>query len=162
MMPVVRISEETWGRLKQWAEPLEDSPDDVVKRILDMADAHKVCQIQEVPSKSKPIKETSTVGRRISRGKKVPDTDYFPVILEAIYDLGGSGKMEDVLRLVESKMQRLFSDVDYQTLNSGSDVRWRNTAQWARFKLVERGLLRNDSPRGIWELTNQGTREVER
>ena len=30
MMPVIRISEKTWERLKSYARPLEDSADDVV------------------------------------------------------------------------------------------------------------------------------------
>ena len=35
MSPVIRISDETWERLKSFARPLEDSADDVVRRALD-------------------------------------------------------------------------------------------------------------------------------
>ena len=35
-MPVIRISDATWGRLKEWAEPFVDSPDDVIRKLLDM------------------------------------------------------------------------------------------------------------------------------
>lgn len=36
MMPVIRISDTTWERLKKWAEPLVDSPDDVIRKLLDI------------------------------------------------------------------------------------------------------------------------------
>jgi restriction system protein len=32
--------------------------------------------------------------------------------------------------------------------------RWRNTAQWARNDLREQGLIRDDTPRSIWEITD--------
>lgn len=34
--------------------------------------------------------------------------------------------------------------------------RWKNTAQWARNKMVNDDLLRSNSPRGVWELTENG------
>lgn len=39
-MPVVRIRDATWDRLKKWAEPLEDSADDAIRRVLDVAEHH--------------------------------------------------------------------------------------------------------------------------
>lgn len=37
---MVRISDATWERLKKWAEPLEDSADDAIRRVLDFAEHH--------------------------------------------------------------------------------------------------------------------------
>ena len=34
--------------------------------------------------------------------------------------------------------------------------RWRNTAHWARYELVQDGLLKDDSKRGIWEISEKG------
>jgi hypothetical protein len=34
--------------------------------------------------------------------------------------------------------------------------RRRNTAQWARNDLREQGLIRDDTPRAIWEITEKG------
>ena len=47
-------------------------------------------------------------------------------------------------------MKALLTDVDYQKLPTSDSIRWKNTAQWARFKLVKDGLLASasESPRG--------------
>ena len=39
---------------------------------------------------------------------------------------------------------------DLDTFADGKTIRWRNTAQWARNTLREEGLIRDDTPRGIW------------
>jgi hypothetical protein len=44
---------------------------------------------------------------------------------------------------------------DRGTLESG-DIRWRNTAQWARNDMRNQGLLAATSPTGIWEITQRG------
>src|SRR5436190_1788242 len=41
MAPVIRITDETYERLKAWAVPLEDRPEDVIRRVLDVADGHR-------------------------------------------------------------------------------------------------------------------------
>jgi Mrr N-terminal domain len=50
-------------------------------------------------------------------------------------------------------------DVPYEPLASAPDMpRWKNAAQWARNSMVKEGLLRSNSPRGIWESSEAGTR----
>ena len=71
--------------------------------------------------------------------------------------------MKQVLEIVEQKMRHLFTSVDYEKQSSGADLRWRNTAQWARNTLVhKKGLLKKNSGHGVWELTDEGIAEVER
>ena len=41
MSPVLRISEESYVRLKAWAEPLDDTADDAFRKVLDVADQHR-------------------------------------------------------------------------------------------------------------------------
>lgn len=46
MSPVVRISDESYLRLKAWAEPLDDTADDAFQKVLDAADKHRqFCEI---------------------------------------------------------------------------------------------------------------------
>ena len=43
-MPVIRIKPETYERLKQWAVPLEDTPNKAIERILDAVEEHRACR----------------------------------------------------------------------------------------------------------------------
>jgi len=52
-------------------------------------------------------------------------------------------------------MAGTLNEFDLSPLKSG-ELRWRNTAQWARQKMKDKGLLAGDSPRGIWEITARG------
>jgi hypothetical protein len=41
-------------------------------------------------------------------------------------------------------------------LPSGVEVRWKNRVAWQRENMKRLGLLRGDSPQGIWEVTETG------
>lgn len=77
-------------------------------------------------------------------------------ILEALEERSGREHSDVVLDLVEKKMVGILKSEDYELLPSGLSVRWRNRAQWQRQNMVQQGLLRKDSPRGIWEITPTG------
>lgn len=94
---------------------------------------------------------------RLRRGQRTPEERYYEPILRVLADMGGSGKVADVLDRLGKAMKPVLKDVDYDPLASNPDnPRWRNTAQWARNSMVKEGLLKSDSPRGIWELTDKG------
>lgn len=158
-MPVIRITDATWDRLKRWAIPLEDSPEDAVQKVLEAAEEHLKCR--ETTGRGHRM-ETPTPPKRkkLRKGLKTPQQAYRHPILEALYELGGSATVGDVLELVEKKMKPLLIEVDYQKLPSGVDIRWRNTAMWERYNLVKEGLLKPESPDGIWELSDKGVQEV--
>ena len=162
MVPVVRISQETWERLKRWAVPLEDKPEDALRRVLDIADQHGMNKVEH---RTQPVNSTqperSTRNRRIVRGRKLPQGEYHTPILESLYELRGRGTLRDVLHRVENKVKRRLTEYDYEPLHTGQ-IRWRNTAEWARNDLVKEGLLVNDSPRGIWKLSEEGLKAVGR
>jgi hypothetical protein len=82
--------------------------------------------------------------------------------LEALVELGGQAEISDVLDLVEKKMRGILNDYDYQPLPSDPDIiRWRNTAQWCRNTMVRQGLLKSDSPRGIWAISEEGKKALQ-
>jgi restriction system protein len=75
--------------------------------------------------------------------------------------MGGSGRMSDVLDRVGELMKPDLKEVDYKPLPSSPESpRWRNSAQWARNSMKHSGLLKKDSPRGVWELTNAGRKRL--
>jgi hypothetical protein len=93
----------------------------------------------------------------LGRGLRTREEAYFEPILTTISESGGRAKMSDVLPAVEKKMKGLLKKVDYEPLASDQEMpRWRNTAQWARNTMVKEGLLKAESPRGIWEISESG------
>lgn len=93
----------------------------------------------------------------MGRGLRTREEAYFAPILTTLSESGGRAKMSDVLPSVEKKMKSLLKKVDYEPLASDQEMpRWRNTEQWARNSIVKEGLLKADSPRGIWEISESG------
>ena len=70
--------------------------------------------------------------------------------------MGGWGRTNEVLDNVGELMRDdlIIADLDY--LPSGNDIRWRNAAQWERQVMVDKGTLKKNLSRGIWELTDKG------
>ena len=63
---------------------------------------------------------------------------------------------------VGAAIEGQLKDVDRQFLKSDpKNPRWINTAQWARQTMVDDGLLRNNSPRGIWEVAEAGVKYLQ-
>ncbi|MCK6483457.1 MAG: hypothetical protein HUU22_14070 [Phycisphaerae bacterium] len=94
---------------------------------------------------------------KLRKGMRTPESAYYQPILKVLEEMGGSGKVADVLDRVKAIMKPVLKDVDYEPLASGPDnPRWRNAAQWARNSMIKEGLLKGDSPRGVWEISAQG------
>ena len=94
---------------------------------------------------------------KLRKGLRTPTDAYYEPILLALREMGGSGKVAEVLDRVGEIMKPILKDVDYQPLASNPDnLRWRNAAQWARNNMVNDGLLKADSPRGVWVIGDKG------
>lgn len=106
----------------------------------------------------------STAGTRRSHGRlpggvKTPDRDFRLPILQVLAKMGGRGEVAAVLDRVGVVMAKMLRPIDRQALRSDPDQpRWRNTAQWERLLMVEKGWLVKGSPRGVWEITDAGLR----
>lgn len=100
--------------------------------------------------------------RRRQPVSKTPQHTYRVPILEALEQLGGKGHAREVLRIVYEKMKDCLTEDDLKLLPSGGSVRWENTAHWERKRMIENGLLRNDSPVGVWEMTEAGRAYLQR
>ncbi|MFZ8859986.1 MAG: winged helix-turn-helix domain-containing protein [Thermocrinis sp.] len=94
---------------------------------------------------------------KLKKGLRTPEEKFIIPILESIIELGGRAKVKDVLERVYDKMKNILNSYDEEPLRSRRNVkRWENTARWARQKMVDKGLLAKDSPRGIWEIKEKG------
>jgi hypothetical protein len=101
------------------------------------------------------VKIERTSRRRESN--TTPQVAYRLPILESLAEMGGRGRARDVLNRVYERMKDVLTkdDKDY---NSVGVIKWENNAHWERLKLVKEGYLKNNSPQGIWELTEEGWR----
>ena len=100
---------------------------------------------------------------RLQRGLRTREEVYYRPILEALQALGGSAQVSEILDCVFQKMRGILQEVDYEPLASNPEMpRWKKTAQWARYTMVKRGLLRSNSPRGVWEITDSGMQYLQR
>ena len=81
---------------------------------------------------SKQVKKKQ-LKSKLKRGLRTPEEKFTIPILESLIELGGSGKMKDVLKLVHDKMNNILNEYDYKSLPSDpNQKRWENTAQWTR------------------------------
>lgn len=73
--------------------------------------------------------------------------------LDALRELGGSGKSREVIDLI-AESRGVSDEKQEETLKSGQ-TRFYNQVNWARQYLVWEGLL-DSSTRGVWTLTPKG------
>jgi hypothetical protein len=160
MMPVIRISEGTWEKLKAHAIPLEDTPDDVISRALDALEAAKPKSTAVLRTPRSGQREGEQAEPRPQRGTKLPQKAFRVPLLESLYELGGQAQTSQVRKIVERRMAPQLNKADYDLVSSG-DPRWWNATCWERNDLVKEGLFRRDSERGVWELSEKGIKFVE-
>lgn len=114
----------------------------------------------KAPLQKKTVKRTAK--QRLPRGLRTPEETFRRPILEALVELGGKASIREVLDRVERKMAGKLTKYDLEPLPSDSKtVRWRNTAQWCRNSLVREGLMKADSPYGLWEISESGRKALQ-
>lgn len=163
MAPTVRISDDNWRRLQDLASPFEDSPNDVIGRVLDAVELAGL--LSGLKESGKTVNSSS--GSRItaaarSRNKRgnISKEVYESAIVETMYELGGEAKAAEVLDKVRDRLKDRIGDFERQRPPTGNEERWRNTARWARNALAEKGLIDRASPHGTWKLTADGISEA--
>jgi len=75
------------------------------------------------------------------------------LIVEALRHLGGSAPKNDVLKYMEEKLHGRLLPGDLEWREATHDHAWQNNACWERNAMKNDGILKADSPRGIWELS---------
>jgi len=89
---------------------------------------------------------------RLPPGVRTPADAYRVPILRVLEEMGGSARTPAVREGVFAIMKAHLRDVDLQPVPTDRNrPRWWNSAQWERHRMVQEGLLREGSPRGVWE-----------
>lgn len=103
-----------------------------------------------------PVKRRNRAKRKYVYGLKTPQQAYRLPILNTLVKMGGSGQARDVLEAVYDQMKSVLNEYDHGLLQNGSTPRWRNTAEFERNTMRKEGLIKSDSPLGIWEISEKG------
>jgi predicted transcriptional regulator len=144
MSPTIRISDETYRALQNLARPFEDTPDSVIRRLLEQAEAGRPPErvAREPASRARP---------QPVEGEKTSQAAFRAPLIQALQEAGGRGRTSEVIDRVGEILGDELKNGDFEKV-SGGDIRWRNTTAWVRFHLVKEGVMRDNSPTGIWEL----------
>lgn len=153
-MPTIRISDRSWERLKGWAEPLVDSADSALAKALDAADRYRDGTPPQEPEA--PPKPAPTGAKRA----KLPQKDFRGPLLQVLLELGGSAHVHELRSILRERMESRLLPGDFDQVSGGVE-RWWNATCWVRHDLVNEGFFREDSPRGVWELSEEGKKLAE-
>ena len=96
-------------------------------------------------------------GDKLSRGLRTSQEAFFKPILVALIARGGSARKSDIVADLEAAMGATLTTHDRMALPSNPhEIRWQNTVAWARHDLRLAGRIKDDSPQGIWEISDAG------
>ena len=90
-------------------------------------------------------------GTRTIKGSYVSKDTLRRTLIEWLKTFGGSARKIEVEDEMERRLRGILTDADYELVGEGIP-RWRKSAEWMRYRLVQEGILKANSPRGIWEL----------
>jgi restriction system protein len=90
---------------------------------------------------------------RKKRGSGPQFVRFFGPVIEALKELGGSGRPTEVKDWIAEKLE--ISDEEQNELLKSGVSRFSNQVDWARLYLVKAGYL-GSSTRGVWNLTEKG------
>lgn len=172
----VDLDDEVFEYLKSKAEPFVDTPNSVLRRLLGIdgrgrptAKATHASQPTESNGKraAAPIADKKRNGKaapakrtRAPSGSLLPEERYERPLLKALVDAGGQAAYRDVVEAVGRELEHQLMPADLENLNSGA-VRWRSRLQFVRLRLIERGYLDKNAPRGLWGITDAGRAVLE-
>jgi hypothetical protein len=137
----LKLQEERLGTAKRLISLMEET------------NSREGCESED-PSRP-PTSEDAHSGNGDRGGDFAPTRLYWPAILTTLVSLGGRGRSETVTDEVGKLLKTRLKPDDHERLSSGV-LRWRNRVAWQRLNMINEGLLRSDSPRGIWEITEKG------
>jgi Mrr N-terminal domain len=150
-MQEIKVDSDVFARLQALATPFLDTPNDVLRRVLGIDLAEKGVN----PPLAHDDPWTGDHHGAVDSTDAIPRKEYRPHILDILRHAGGAQHVSLVLDELERRMKSRSTDADYRIL-SKDEVKWRNAARWERAVMVRDGLIKRDSRRGIWELTEHG------
>jgi Mrr N-terminal domain len=164
MTPKILIDDDVLALLKSNAEPFVDTPNTVLRRLLGLPetnghmppeDGDDVLSVAPAKPTRQRRRRRRPAAKRAQPGTILADEEYEIPLLATLDAHGGRAPTSEVLDELGRRLADRLMPADLEPLASG-DIRWRNRAQFVRLRLIERGDMASGSPRGIWEISDQG------
>lgn len=163
MMPTTRLDDDVMQGLKDLAEPFVDTPNTVVRKLLEFAKAHGFQKASQAAGQATTSAVKPANQKPASRGSLTPQPTYETFLLHVLgTTFGGSAHKHEVTKAVVDLMKsRGFINAPELERVSTGETRADNTVAWARNALKERGLISRNSKKGVWELTPAGLQQAQ-
>jgi hypothetical protein len=153
----VSIPEELVQYKKKLSEELQEfeNPNENL-RILKNELLNCVSQIKGNPRFGKEKKfHTREFKGRVDPNTELTSYDTLEeVLIKILTDMGGPVKSSVVIDKMEISLKDKLTSGDHECISSGEE-RWKNRTNWVRHQLIKKGMLKGDSPRGVWEINNK-------
>ena len=155
----IEVDEEVFRELQKLAEPLVDTPNTVLRRVLlgrersDVGDRlpHSG-DARKAPSEAPGTEPTGS--RRAPSHQLFPKEGFTAPILQALMELNGSARPKDIMDLVFPKIQDQLNPLDLEKPAHGG-IRWLSRANFHRYELLANGYIETPK-RGMWTITEKG------
>lgn len=172
MSPHIEVDDDVFDYLKSNAEPFVDTPNSVLRRLLGItitsadkpapsaapvtAPAPTAQRVVQKAARTKGAKAEKVKRTRAASGTLLPENRYERPLLKALAEReNGQAPYRDVVEAVGNELKDELMPADFENLTSGA-VRWQSRLQFVRIRLIERGLLDKEAPRGVWGITQAG------
>lgn len=181
MSPTIRVDEEVYASLQGKATPFVDTPNSVLRRLLNLGPSHEdpmpaleqeIIGLRARVGSDRPAKRrrraTHSGGKRggpnqqkmqersrAPSGVLLSEGEYVIPLLSTLEERGGSAHVGEVIEAVGSKLESRLTELDRARVRSGG-VRWQGRVQFVRLRLLEQGFIKKNSSRGIWEISDSG------
>jgi hypothetical protein len=102
--------------------------------------------------------ETTQVKRTRNKRSNLPKTDkkiLRKLIVDALLRMGGSAHIHEVLKYVGEQLNDKLLPGDLVWRESTKQFAWQNNTQWERYFMIRGGILKANSPKGFWELSEE-------
>lgn len=103
-------------------------------------------------TKPKGRKRSSDNDSPVRQGRLTPRNTLIRAIVQVMEQMCNSGSNKEIHQKLKLVLADVLTPEDYE-LDSSGRVTWYHQVDWARMFMVKIGMMRNDSPRGIWELS---------
>lgn len=176
-METIEVDQDVYAKLEAVARPfVETTPNAVLRRVLGLDEAGdsvagetmlrpgtreeaRPPHRQPAPRGARSRSVTRPKANRAPAGALLPEEAYELPLLRALDLAGGRAPSKEVIETVGRELKDDLTALDQERLQSGG-IRWQSRIQFVRLRMIERGLMDRNSPRGVWTLTDLGRERV--